>query len=385
MTEHDTRSYVLRRARVAEYGRMMRFIDGVFFGGKPTFRRAWCHIYQPPAAACRAGHLAVDGAEIVGHVGVYPMHLALGGARLRAGGIGAVATDPARRGQGIMSRLLEHVSGVMARERLDISILWGDRQRYGHYGWEVCGMCLEWWLTARHGLADVKAVPVRRYRAARDLRRVARLWNADPCGTRQPAAALRRVLGRPGWRTYVTAAGPFAFATAWVSGDQRTVRVDKACGPDDAVLGLLKALAALPGEPPARVSVVCPAGDHPLARLAARAANGWARHSEGLVKIVDLERTVTKLLPVLTAQHVPQAPQTIRLRMSPGGQSVTLDLGRRVVIGAGGRQADSLDLTPAEAVRLIFGSPVSTRWGGRFAPLNNLFPVPLHVEWVAHV
>ena len=62
----------------------------------------------------------------------------IGKAVVRVGGIGSVCTDPASRGSGIMSEMLNQAKGILDRE-FDISWLSGDRFRYRNYGWELGG------------------------------------------------------------------------------------------------------------------------------------------------------------------------------------------------------------------------------------------------------
>jgi predicted acetyltransferase len=58
------------------------------------------------------------------------------GRSLKVAGIGSVATHPNFRKRGLMTRLMKYVDGQMVKEGYDLSILWGDRSRYGHFDYE---------------------------------------------------------------------------------------------------------------------------------------------------------------------------------------------------------------------------------------------------------
>ena len=55
------------------------------------------------------------------------------------GGIGGVATLQPCRGKGFMTSLMRHTLKIMEERGYPFSILLGDRQRYGVFGYETCG------------------------------------------------------------------------------------------------------------------------------------------------------------------------------------------------------------------------------------------------------
>jgi hypothetical protein len=284
-----------------------------------------------------------------------------------------------------MSDLLVYATTEMHRLGMDISILWGDRYRYGNYGWEYCGDSVEWTLDTRHTSPNnLPPVKIRPYRHATDFKRVVQAWNSDPIGTYQPADRLEQLLKRPGWKTVVTEAGPFAFATYLLNSEKTYLRVDKIVGPEPLRKALLLRLAQAHRQPQPRIAVVSPPGDHPLRELAAARATGWTRGFLGGIKTITLRSTLTNLLPLLNARHVPQPPLDISLRMEPDGQMVTLRLGREVSLSVKPART-VLRLSQCEMARLLFGSPFDKLLTGPVQPLNNLFPAPLHIERIAYV
>ena len=76
-------------------------------------------------------------------VGIHPLTWKVGAATLPVAGIGGVSTHPDCRGQGMMQRLMTHCVGVMKEEGYPLSVLGGQRQRYGYFGYERCGVEVE--------------------------------------------------------------------------------------------------------------------------------------------------------------------------------------------------------------------------------------------------
>jgi len=73
-------------------------------------------------------------------VGLFPLTWRLGEATLRVAGIGGVSCHPRARGKGHMQQLMKHCVNAMKEEGFDLSWLGGQRQRYGYYGYEKCGV-----------------------------------------------------------------------------------------------------------------------------------------------------------------------------------------------------------------------------------------------------
>lgn len=83
---------------------------------------------------------------------------------IEVGGIGGVATHPDYRRKGLMKNLLEFAISKMKERGCALSFLWGDRQRYGNFGWELGGRNLIITITLRSLLwQQVKPKIVKRY------------------------------------------------------------------------------------------------------------------------------------------------------------------------------------------------------------------------------
>lgn len=93
-----------------------------FFGTQPSqLKTKW---------ALKCGH------RFAAHVGIFPFIAIINGRPLKVAGIGAVATDPDFRGQGLMKKLMDHIDNQMVQDGFDLSVLWGERGLYQQYGYE---------------------------------------------------------------------------------------------------------------------------------------------------------------------------------------------------------------------------------------------------------
>lgn len=83
-----------------------------------------------------------EGGEIRGMLLCAILPLCIGGTEFLIGQIGTVAVDSSCRGKGYMGLLLEEAHRRMIASGCVLSTLGGQRQRYGHFGYELAGMQL---------------------------------------------------------------------------------------------------------------------------------------------------------------------------------------------------------------------------------------------------
>ena len=123
-----------------EFDELMVFLARAYGYKEPDwFQQHYGHIYQKNPASIKNSLIIKDSGRIVSHAGLFPLEVMVGKGSLKVGGIGGVATDPDCRGQGLMARLLKFAIEKMEKEAYAFSVLWGDRQRYGNFGWEGGG------------------------------------------------------------------------------------------------------------------------------------------------------------------------------------------------------------------------------------------------------
>ena len=193
------------RLTARDFPDAMDLMNMVFsMGGRPHhFQSLLPKLYQPEDSKMHA-HFAIrrDGRlrAIIGH---YPMTLSIDGQPFKASGIGAVSTHPEDRKGGLMRQLMLAVLAEMETEQIALSVLGGQRQRYGYYGYEKAGTLLRFNVSKtnlRHARPDLAGS---RYRFSRldpaeaDPQLVARLqaWQqAQPIHVARPQGSFMTIL-----------------------------------------------------------------------------------------------------------------------------------------------------------------------------------------------
>jgi len=97
-------------------------------------------LYHPGAEAMSWNWALREEGSIRAIVGVFPLTWKLGDATLRIAGVGGVSCHPRYRKRGFMGQLMRHCVEAMREEGYPLSWLGGQRQRYGYYGYEKCGI-----------------------------------------------------------------------------------------------------------------------------------------------------------------------------------------------------------------------------------------------------
>jgi predicted N-acetyltransferase YhbS len=134
-----------------DFERTVDLLNLVFSAFEPIdFEQAVPKLYRPTDEAM-ARHVAVErDGHLLAVAGLFPIELQVGSEQLRVGGIGSVATHPRERDRGHMRRLMAHCLESMQRDGVQLSWLGGQRQRYAHHGYEVCGATWDFELTRRN-------------------------------------------------------------------------------------------------------------------------------------------------------------------------------------------------------------------------------------------
>lgn len=376
-----------RPARPGEFTEVMVFIDRVFRpgqSGRLIMHRQYPHLYRNEAAHLERSLILRDHGELVGHLAIHPIILRLDGATVRAGGIGGVAAHPERRGQGIMTTLLESAGERMRQQGFALSVLGGDRQRYGWFGWENAGLHNAFSLTSRY-LGPVTAAerrlpiqPLQMDLATR--RRILALDRARPFGTERRVARLAlhfERTSRDAWECRVGRC--FAYVVLGGSSHQARPyeRIDEVGGDPELVRSMLRVLMARYRCPRLRAIV----GANPSDVALFRPLSGqWERGTDGMVRIVDLALLLDQLAPAL--RHRAQ-----RLHLNGTWHLTMIDSGQQGTLTLGPGPVHRLRLGDREMVSLFFGlHTLREAFAGTVADrLDGLLPLPLFIPPLDHV
>jgi predicted acetyltransferase len=137
---HDDIMETITRLAAADFENAVDFLNLVFSVHFPIdFPKVLPKLYKP-TDECMSMNFAIKRhGKIRAIVGLYPVELNFGSISLKLAAIGAVSSHPNDRGQGHMRRLMHFCLKLMKAEGYHLSWLGGQRQRYGYFGYEVCG------------------------------------------------------------------------------------------------------------------------------------------------------------------------------------------------------------------------------------------------------
>jgi len=191
-----------------DFEEAMDFMNMVFGAHGPhDFANLLPALYQPTDELMKCIWAIRESGRIVAIVGSHPLEWKVLNATLNLSGIGGVSSHPKRRGKGYMQELMKHCVAEMHSNGVHASWLGGQRQRYGYYGYEKCGVTYEYNLSKnnlRHvfgkaksnitfrpldqldnthlkGIADLHATnSIRRMRPINHFDTILRSWNNVP-------------------------------------------------------------------------------------------------------------------------------------------------------------------------------------------------------------
>ena len=129
----------IARAEPADRWDILDFANFVFSQAHVPhdFRRLLPKMYADDVDFTPCHYLAKEDGRIVGLVSALVYDMVYGEHRLKTGFVGTVSTHPYRRGAGYMKACMALMHEDMAKKGVQLLVLGGQRQRYGHYGYSV--------------------------------------------------------------------------------------------------------------------------------------------------------------------------------------------------------------------------------------------------------
>jgi len=387
---------IIRNVREEEWGEFMRLLEVSYGFPSGFFPRYYPYLYGEGCRDYSSFYVVEDGGRLVSHVGLFKMNVVSLGVRLTIGGIGGVATLPSERGRGYMSMLLNHVIGVMRRSGIPLSVLWGDRQRYGAFSWEVAGQKYSLYVTERSvGRSGVKplelvmaqwddALPTMAMHYESIPIRVERNWECyRGFQSLDPAA-----LGNPPMRVWVSEHG---YLISQGEGDVK----DPLGRPNVVEVASLKGLEAELVSGFMRASgvrrVIIHVNAHDEGRLSRllRIASYYMELPEGVFRIINLSLLLKAFTRLLSdrAQGVGLRDYevTLGLRFNDYVDKATLFVRGGVVdISPNEASGNYVEVDERDGVRLILGGPMGPV-PKPLKPLMTLLPIPIHVPLLNYV
>ena len=127
------------------YGDYIDFINYVFGfdGHNENFFSLLPKLYKPEYKPLESSYVALIDGKLRAAVGAFDHEIMVSGTKLSCRGIGNVAVHPNTRSKGYMRRLMDMALDDMLRDKIDLSVLGGRRQRYNYFSFEKTGSLYE--------------------------------------------------------------------------------------------------------------------------------------------------------------------------------------------------------------------------------------------------
>ncbi len=371
----------MRQVRTEDFEALNRFLEYSYGHGRGFFLRHYPDLYRKEDAALEGCLIVEKHGSIVSHVGTFPIELKIGPARLLCGGIGGVATADAERGHGYMSQLMNRSMERMEEKGMSLSVLWGDRQRYSHFGYETCGTVLNLQVSQRslayHDIAPALVEEVDPAAPA-TVRALEEMYAGLDYGSLRPDFPHK--LCRIGLRVFLGSEG-YLISRGYTCGDLSVLEVVSPPGKEpEIVAGALR----LSRGTRATIRTDSAGDERGAGRLISTAAS-WSTTPQGMFRIIDWPALLNNLAPVLSinASGLPPFRTAVGCRFADNLQTATIEWdGQDIGIGAGKKDAKYIECDSRVLAGMLFGGPRST---GSTGSMRRILPAPIHIPELDHV
>lgn len=379
--------YKIRRAESRDFASLMERILASFCEANPThpdFESLYPDTIRGDAESMSQWLIAEVDGEVAAGMQVVPRPLVVASTvSLKASGLGNVFCYPPYRKMGLMTALLSEAIREMGRKGFVLSMLGGDRLRYGRMGWERSGEIRR--LTLSSGMCrfrqveHVRAMDLCRWDGdSAVLRKMHGVYSALPYRSCRSVAEMAEVMRRPGQSVWVWDPAGEDFAYISLKGNVLVEYAGAVAGLEKLLLFALRSRSIDVNIPPVE-------GETERERLLLSLAQGFCVTPVAMTRVIDLAGLLRAYIPVLSE----------RLRDWDGMQSLQLagsELGVTCVCSQGDCRileevrGEPLVLGLAEMTRLIFGPfpPSGLSWESRLFR-RLAFPLPLYWHDLGHV
>jgi predicted acetyltransferase len=371
----------IRPAKTSEWDELLKLVTAAFVS--VDFEKNWGHAINRQHV--NDHHVYIEGGRMVGNFGMTPMTLIVGGVKLFGYGVGAVATDPCMRGKGIMSEMLQHGQDWMTEQGALISMLGGKRSRYGRWGWEIGGQCINFGVSLEYLEENgyKQSSGRKKLESDAEIKKWLAISNRRGWGVVRSVEWAKMLLGRGFYTVYCTS-GKTAFAFIVVNNRSKDNAVIEIGGDAKAAACLLRdQILSVPESK--LVSVTHgPCYDSIMEMLIKVSGWGFNVNPSWQIKIVDLYKTLKALEGYLTKRAGKLAPGKATLTMTDTKQSAYISWGAKIVVSKKG-PGPVVKLNDMEMARLVFGTvPIDEIFALKpaVAGLKHIFPIAWHVPQI---
>lgn len=375
----------IRKADVNDFENLMRFLEKSYGHRRNYFAENYAYLLKDVFGAAedepKGSYIVEDKGKILSHVGLYPVNIMSDGIKITAGGIGNVATRADARGRGHMGNLLSRAVSDMEKGGVFLSVLWGDRHRYGNFGWETAGEKLNLLFSARsfeksgaERIEDLEEVE------PKDAVSEIRKFHKKLRFRAERGKKLRGIISRSGNRVWLSEDGYLCGA------DMNGLRTDEVYSSSGNEAGFI--LSAMEWAGHSRASLALSPEDKLLIQDLLPAAAGWESAPEGVFRVNSWMGLLGVFSPLLEEKAVLSGARDFIVSIEIDGGASREKIGiafhegeMRIIRGAAPGAA--VRVSGKDAARLFLGGPCSCR--KELEPLKALLPLPVHIPLLDHV
>ena len=318
-----------------------------------VMEKDYCHTYRPNDANYTAMNKIIkDGNRIIANIGISPLDVIVEDVELKVAGIGGVAVDPKHRGKGLMRDLLKFSIQHMKEAKYDISVLGGDRWRYGNYGWGNGGRCYSFNIN-KSSVRHLKPGGSKIEEFSEDkIGEIIKTHDREVMRVSRKEEDYRLIFKRANRKTFLAVRDGeiIAYLTLTIGkvvvefgGDYR--------GLSDLLLFCVNDLGIQ------ELTVESPFTINENTKLLFKASASWVIKTSCMVKIINLRSLMSKCLPLINKGYRlsgSKINQKLGLKSSDSEECVTLIYGENVEL-SDEAVSSTLELSDCELPQLIFG------------------------------
>lgn len=367
-----------------EYDEFMHFLEKCYRHTRDYFPRRYPHVWCKDTIDYENRLILKVNGKIVSHVGIFPLKLIVEDCTIPVGGIGGVATLQEYRGRGYMTKLMNASIEKMKKEGYPLSVLWGDRQRYGHFGYENAGKLVYITVSLRSLKIEAKVEKINYSRLDVDyskLKVIKQLHEREPLRVERNDKFYERVFKVPGLMTYI-AEDSSAYVVHF---GERYGDIVECGGSPKSLLNLLYSLLidlskefgvsstniAVPYYPYATF--------HELLKVSTRMKICY----EAMVKILNLKKLLEVYRPLLE-KRCEEIEVEATIKVKETNEVVHLELSKGSVSIEGREREPTIVLSERDVVKLLFNGVYEVSVKVPTA-LASVLPLPIHFTLLDHI
>jgi len=299
-----------------------------------------------------------DDDKVVSNVGYADQTILVEGKEIKVAGITLVSTWPTYRNQSFMTQLLECCIQAMTEEGYAFSDLEGDRQRYGHFGWESGGRVWIFYITKR-SLNDANTpagFQVTQYQASsKEIDAIIAIHDQEPLRMKRNRELYEMLLGRMGKQVWLASNNDGIVAYLVCNLDGTRQRVMEFGGNEEGLHAIFRHFIDTNSE---SISVQSPWA-HPMNYKLFSISSYWDVQCPRMLKIMNLESTLSGFTNQLGRRYRElglQNRQLVSVGIEGTDQIVEIEFSPdKVNVRKTSRSSETLILSKREMVRFIFG------------------------------